>query len=569
MRLQPASERGNVLVLFALLVTALLGMAAVVLDLAALRQDRSANRTTADHAAAAGALALAAETGTAVVACQDAWAYFVDNTPDVGTVTSPPPCGTFSPVCDPLVARTAVGTAGGYTVTITNPVLDTDSLMQPDAIGSPAQAANPDVDGTPCERIGVRIVEEHDTSFARAINVDRASTDSHSVARSDVRANQDGVVALLILEPVACNAVVASGQAEVIIKGNGPHPGYISVDSSGTGGEGTNSCTTGGRTVIDASGTQNSLIRADPAEEGGAAGVIRMFALAPGQGGVAKAYEAADVSAGRVAPQPTVGGKPTGRRPIDHLYNCTANGFDGIVGNADDCTSAGTVPAHIDALEAQMGGSVAPAGYQVFPRDAALFPDDSCAPSGSTITVPAGNWFIDCAEFKPNATVVFSGGNIVARGTVHVQGGSLSINPGNASDGLLFIRSGNLSKTAQAAMTFRRTMVYLGNGIIDLGGGTGTLIWTAPTGGDLEDLALWSESAVEHKMGGQATIDVEGVFFMPNAIPFTFAGQGGQTQANAQFIARRLSASGQGKLIMQPDPDRVVPILIRGVRLIR
>lgn len=569
MRPTLASQRGNVLVLFALLVTALLGMAAVVLDLAALRQDRSANRTTADHAAAAGAFALAAETGTAVQACQDAWAYFLDNTPDAGSSTSTPPCGNFSAACDPLVARTAVGTAGDYIVTITNPVLDGDALMQPDAIGSPAQAANTDVDGTPCERIGVRIVEEHTTSFARAINVDRSSTDSHSVARSDVNDEQDGVVALLILEPESCNTVVASGQAEVIIKGNGPHPGYITVDSSGLGGTGTDDCTTGGRTVIDASGTQNSLIRADPAELGGAAGVIRMFALAPGQGGAAKAYEAADVSAGRVAPQPTAGSKPTGRKPVDHLYNCTANGFDGLPGTDDDCLSAATVPAHIDALEAQMGGSGVPAGYQIFPRDPVLYPDDSCAPSGNAITVGAGNWFIDCTEFKPNTTVVFAGGNVVARGTVHVQGGSFAVNPAGTSDAVLYIRSGNLSKTAQAAITLRRTMVYLGNGIIDLGGGSGALDWTGPTGGDLENLALWSESGLEHKMGGQASMVVEGVFFMPNALPFSFAGQGGQTQANAQFIARRLSASGQGQLIMEPDPDRVVPILIRGVRLIR
>jgi hypothetical protein len=571
MRPGPASERGNVLVLFALLVTALLGMAAIVLDLGALRQDRSANRTTADHAASAGALALAAETGTAVQACQDAWAYFLDNSPDAGPAPSAPPCGNFSPACDPAAGRApVVGTVGNYTVTITNPVLDGDALMQPDAIGSPTQVANPAVDGTPCERIGVRIVKEHITSFARAIGVDRSSTDSHSVARSDVNANQDGVVALLLLETEACNAAVASGQAEVIIKGNGPHPGYISVDSNGLGGEGVNNCTTGGRTVIDAQGTQNSVIRADPAEVGGAAGVIRLFALAPGQGGTARAYEAADVSAGRVAPQPTVAGKPTGRKPVDNLFNCTAAGLDGIAGTADDCASAATVPAHINNLRAQLGGPGVPAGYQVFPRpDTALYPNDSCAPSGSTINVPAGNWYIDCAEFKPNNTTVFAGGNIVARGTIHVQGGSLAINPGGASDGVLYIRSGNLSKTAQAAMTLRRTTVYLGNGIIDLGGGSGSLNWTAPTAGNLEDLALWSESAVEHKMGGQATIDVEGVFFMPNATPFTFAGQGGQTQAKAQFIARRLSASGQGKLIMKPDPDRVVPILIRGARLIR
>ena len=62
---------------------------------------------------------------------------------------------------------------------------------------------------------------------------------------------------------------------------------------------------------------------------------------------------------------------------------------------------------------------------------------------------------------------------------------------------------------------------------------------------------------------------VEGVFFTPNANPFNFTGQGGQTQANAQFIARKLTVQGQGTLVMTPNPDRAIILPAWGAALIR
>jgi hypothetical protein len=56
---------------------------------------------------------------------------------------------------------------------------------------------------------------------------------------------------------------------------------------------------------------------------------------------------------------------------------------------------------------------------------------------------------------------------------------------------------------------------------------------------------------------------------MPNAL-FTFSGNTTISQnLNAQFVSRRLNLSGQGDLIMLPNPNDAVPIPIGNFALIR
>ena len=53
---------------------------------------------------------------------------------------------------------------------------------------------------------------------------------------------------------------------------------------------------------------------------------------------------------------------------------------------------------------------------------------------------------------------------------------------------------------------------------------------------------------------------VEGVLFIPNAL-FNFQGAQSLAQAqNAQFISRRLNLSGQGDLLMMPNPNDGISI---------
>jgi hypothetical protein len=116
-----------------------------------------------------------------------------------------------------------------------------------------------------------------------------------------------------------------------------------------------------------------------------------------------------------------------------------------------------------------------------------------------------------------------------------------------------------------------------GNGYLRLSGGTGSTIdWTAPNQLDVqpdaadlavhpfEDLAMWTESNQAILIKGQGTSITTGVFFAPNAT-VDFSGQATQNQPrNAQFIARRLWLSGQGTLVLRPNPADSVQIPLPG-----
>lgn len=96
------------------------------------------------------------------------------------------------------------------------------------------------------------------------------------------------------------------------------------------------------------------------------------------------------------------------------------------------------------------------------------------------------------------------------------------------------------------------------------GGGSGNAIyWSAPnrTSGTptsdnpFDDLALWGESSRASFLKGTGSSRVTGVFFLPNSF-ITLLGQGSSNQPlNAQFISRGLSISGQGTVILKPNPD--------------
>jgi hypothetical protein len=564
-------ERGAVLVITALFVTVAVMLAAIVLDLAQLRQDRASNRRTSDLVASAAATSLATPGGTGVLACTDAWEYFLTNTPNAGTVTTVPPCAsTFSGACDPAVARTATGRVGRYTVKFTYPVpFGSTMLDRPDVVGGVTQTFNGNADGNACERIGVEVQETQRSMFGNITGTRNTTTASRTVARALSKFDQGGIIALLLLEQTSCDVLTASGQAQIIVEHNGDKPGYITADTSATGGSGSHACNNNNRWAIDAIGTQNSRIVAEGSTSSGLPGIIRMYALAPGQGN-AKAYEPGDVAANRLSPAPLAASRRIGRNPIDWRWNCSSVGRDGIGGTTDDCRLG--FPPYLNNLKTAIGTTGAPTGFQTYPRPGT--PGDKCnlQPSDGAVVLPPGNWWINCPSgFKVANQVQFNSGNFVFQNGIEVgSSGSLTINVGNSGDGYIYLRNGDLTKDAQASIDFHRMFVYVDNGRVTMGAGTGQLNWEAPLAGNFEDLALWSESTQQHDLGGQAQLHIEGVFFTPNADPFVYTGQSGQEQrVNAQFVTRRMDVSGQGTLKLQPSPDRVATLPAWGAALIR
>jgi hypothetical protein len=107
------------------------------------------------------------------------------------------------------------------------------------------------------------------------------------------------------------------------------------------------------------------------------------------------------------------------------------------------------------------------------------------------------------------------------------------------------------------------------NGNLNITGGSQD--WTAPNAkpgepsgatdwANFEDLAFWTETSNESRVGGGGLMHLSGVFMLPNANPFTIGGSGTQDVENCQYVARKLHAHGGGTLDMSPDPNDVIRV---------
>lgn len=565
------TDRGAALIMVTAAMLLLFGVAAMAVDLSSLRGDIRSDRLAADAAATAGAIKINPSSGSSAdVACQTAWEYLLLNLEDEGGTVAAPNCSSMAGACG-VTARFASGTAGPYSIEITHPVLNSDPLMS-------GQAIDADIDGAPCQRLGVEITRTRDYAFAPVIGLESGSTEVGAVARVDINAGEPQVVPLLVLEPVSCDALYASGQGSVTVSYFMDTPGIIVVDSDGSGGSGSLNCNNGNRWTIDAKGNNNGWIRALPAP--GPVPIqpaILSYALSGAAGAnPSKSFDPNDLITGtgavlgpseswfRLYPRPQAAYRRITRAPIDWRYNCNTSYPDylGFV-EVDPCNEG--TPAYIDQLVASYGGSGSPGVSWDTWTDT-----HTCSPAGDIAV--SGDWYVDCPGglIVNGVDVTFSDGNVVFDDSVDLRSdGTLTVNT-TSDDRFVYVRgTGNLTKTAQASITLNQTMVYLEGGYLDLVGGVGGLVWTAPLTGLFEDLALWAEAEAEFEIGGQAGNTLTGTFFTPLSNPFILAGQAGQFQTSAQFLTRRLEVGGQAEVLMHPDPDRQTPIPTLAVRLIR
>jgi hypothetical protein len=366
----------------------------------------------------------------------------------------------------------------------------------------------------------------------------------------------------LILERYDCGALTVStagGGGGIVVDAvlNGDtgllDQGFTAVDSDASGacGDAGVISTAGGGSIIRSDGPDGcvgqigSHIGAGGLVVGEGCGQIQL--LAPGVPGCN--YPAC-TSSGAVAPSPEPLPSRVTRSAVDHRYNCKTTYDFGVGWEIDPCTE---VPApHVDNLVAALGGPGIPAGYTQW--TAAGYP---CSPG--SLVVPAGDYYIDCANFRPG-DVSFQGGNIILEGNVAITGGaSLTVNSNPAiTEGTVFFRTGGSLSMTGGSLTLNHATVYipdhLNTGISITGG---DIFWTAPTTGVFEDLAMWYESTQDVKFAGGGVLELDGVFFAPVA-PINYQGNGGQSQVSAQFVARRFAVDGNGTLVVRPSYDRAV-----------
>lgn len=460
-------EDGAFLVLWAVMILGLLMMVAIVIDLGALRADRRVDRSAADAAATAGAFDL--ETSSAA-ACQTAWEYALENLGvSLGAATSP--CGGF-PVCTATATASypVTQSVAGYTITITNPVVDTDPLLNAEAIGGDvAQTVTSTRDGKICNRLGVTIRYTRDSFFAKVAGFNQNSTSVHSVG---LRVTDDNGIplSLVVLDPTRCGVLTSNGNGGIDVTGTlNPNlvGGILAVsDASGACGGGTPS------TVMDVGGNSHIAV-----QQPGHIYLARMTgpvcSLAERSCDPTQYDTTTPLGDRGFYPYPEDPIVVPDRGLVDGRYNCRANynttgsepnyrvvhkrGTSGTILPACNSTMVSTPESdfvnHLFREFTASPTALEPLSPTIYPDCAAIPPVitgpsriDCALPNNFTLIVNGDLWIKNSAILTPGSLVV--NGNAVFDGGVTVGTGNSLVVNGNAE-----FRSGEIRASGSGVLT--------------------------------------------------------------------------------------------------------------------
>lgn len=526
-------DAGAYAILYALLVVVLVGMGAIVVDLASVRQDRRLNRSAADAAVVAGAKYLngSAPTGASPYqACLNAWKYL---SLTLKITTPPSACGAFASYDTAAVVAAYcavaapaeiadVRTVGDRTIRIAWPIPHhaggpiSDFLTPEVAPGSASQTFDGTVDGTDagCDRFGVAIIESERFGLGGALGASGTQTQVHSVARFNPDGGPtEGVAALNVLNPTDCNSLITTGGGKVLVgpvmnNGVPTGPGTIAVEADGStstcnGGKKVIAPTTGGGSQICASNV-NIVVPSDCDGKG----ILLAHALdgSFSANTFSTAATAGCPPGGNLCPVPSPQGGTYRWNPVTKRFGCNTS-------NLNPCQ----VPPvnHVAALEAAYGGAGVPTTVYAgqapyvnpYPGAFTTVPASVCSNITTTIVLAPGNWYANCAiDIKNGGALILRGGTLVGDGDITVAaGGALVVNtnvttvPASvsgsgstvttpvppAADSIVFLRNGTIDNSGTLVMP--QTFVYSRsstNHPVQVNGTTLTL-WTAPGAGAL------------------------------------------------------------------------------------
>lgn len=639
-RIARQRDDGVVLIMVALLLTALLVIVALVIDIGFVRQNRQEDKSAADFAAAAGVRGLDDGSGYVKVwkGICTARDFLVANEPELSPLSAVDASG--SPISDPCLSPPGticaepstwgtyrgVADGGRLRVTIKNGYDLSSSDFDEDA----GAYVGDNGDG-PCDNIAVIIEEREGARFGGVAGAQAYQTRTRSVGRLVQGTEGDVVAALVLLERRDCQALDNSGTADtvVVVEGRGTTPGVIHSDSLGNG----NNCN---RTIFDVDGSTPAprivVGRApepDPETGVNLPGLISAVSLSDAAGAVPTqtspgihavcAQVAATDCAGSGGGSGPTARRLLGRSRVDARYRVP------ILALRNDAATRFTWTA-----------ATVPAGYEIV----------TCNDARTSYT--SLRIFVDCGNRAFNATgktfaasveeVVISA-DVALSGSLRFVGPTRVFIGGNGGNSVsltngteLRLNDGSAASCADrpTPSTTRATLV-LGSGRINAGGGllrmcnttlflmdggmpsgacpiptsdgvppygntcAGNLSvsggaqvdWSAPNAKDdpnsppvkadydqLEDLALWSETSgaggSAWGVAGSGGLYLSGIYFTPNADPFTLGGGGSINIRDAQFITRKLNVAGGGVLTMSPEAHNSVlfPVL-GGFTLVR
>lgn len=525
-RLGKPADAGAFAILYAVLVVVLLGMAAIVVDFASVREDRRLGRSATDSAALGGAEFLNAQAvggGSPYTACLRAWKYLASTLQVAAPAGT---CGSFAAYNTPASLSTcsAAGTqpaeidddrtVGNRTFRVAWPIPKsggTGFLTSDIAPGNVTQTFAPGVDGPTagtdwgCDRLGVAMFENAKFALGQVLGYSGTSTQVHSVARYNPTGGPaEAVAALNVLETTDCPTLRVTGGGKAIVgptldNGVVVGPGIIAVESDGLGGP-CKSTTT----AITLNGSGSSLCAAsNPLNPLGTncdgLGTIRSYAIDTGGSG----YNPNDAPPNGVTlrPRPINEGSTYGWTPVTKKYGCEVIA----------CVPNG--PNYISLLKAKLGGSGIPssnyagsAAPYVDPFPGA-FTDVSayfCPKTPAALPVGGfvpGNYYVSCTLDTAGRTVIFKGGTLVVDGglvnasgcfvmnaptctptIVNAGTSSASITPAPARDALVYLRGDGFDIGDRLMMP--QTFVFQAGSATSLNVKTTTpVFWTAPGAG--------------------------------------------------------------------------------------
>ena len=568
-------DRGAVIPLAAICMTAIVMMLAIVIGLGATRSQRRDARSAADAGATAGALSVRDPTGAARQ-CTEAMGYTFLNLggtqPSSSDITTA--CAGLTGTCG-TATRMASITVDATTVTVTNPVLDTSWLMHGTALGTGiSQPADETADGASCDRVGVEITRPQSDFFAGIFDSEFRTYTVHSVARYAPGGTGMRTPALAALNQTACNAIDA-GNGYIYLLSNTSDAGLAITDSNGALCASGNTILNGGSSGQICAQSAGSLVGQlhwyQAANSIGYTTSSAVYSTTPATCGSSAGNGYRYV--GSLASTPT----RTTRTPVDNVYHCT---------NVPTSVLAlCTTPDPISTLQtlSTSSSSTAPAGYTTW--------SSPCSTQSAALTLPSGNVWVNCPTFtvKGNALNIPGGGNVIFNGSLTVDAnGFLKVNTDGTADanGYPVPTDGALQTTliinSTAAGAFNvqstssnvalaHTAVYNGGGVTI--SGSPIMRWTPPTApdptaGGLKSLMYWSESTQPLALSGSPSIFAKGVAFHGNG-RLSIGGSGLIDLEKVQMWVDTIGISGSGGVKLSYDPDNSVSTSLAATALIR
>ena len=302
------------------------------------------------------------------------------------------------------------------------------------------------------------------------------------------------------------------------------------------------------------------------------------------------------------------GGLPPGCSGVNILTStCTGNGLTWLV--VQDCSSLGTF------FNAVLGRNAMQNIW--FKCDLNVTTPLSLIAPNSYIVV-TGKLAVNSILTITDPRKVFIGGeaggnkvglDLTGSGTLNMNTGgavacSARIGPGHANrlvvgNGALKVSSGFTARMCQtftflasgygrvptthgtlpcgtACSTYSGTIEVTAGAAVDLSAPneiTGRLPEAAElmTTNPFEDLGLWVEAGgATNGLSGGALTKLRGVFFLPNADPFTLTGGGSlPIDLSAQFVSTSLKVQGGATVNLVPNPEDSIPVTIYTTLLVR